>query len=169
MNLLPGYEPSEADLVEQALAQPLTRKIELAIATLREYEAMALKLNERGYWLAYSGGKDSDVILELAKMAGVKYRAVYNVTTIDPPELVLYIKREHPATRSKAATRALALSVYALPSQRVGLSCGAHSFQIGAVVRASISARSPIGLGEWWGEGRGDGVPGRISVGGRKS
>ena len=35
--------------------------------------------------VCYSGGKDSDVILELAKMAGVKYRAIYKNTTIDPP------------------------------------------------------------------------------------
>lgn len=27
--------------------------------------------------IAYSGGKDSDVILELAKMAGINYEAVY--------------------------------------------------------------------------------------------
>lgn len=35
--------------------------------------------------IAYSGGKDSDVILELAKMAGISYRAIYKNTTIDPP------------------------------------------------------------------------------------
>lgn len=35
--------------------------------------------------VAYSGGKDSDVILELTKMAGVEYHAVYKNTTIDPP------------------------------------------------------------------------------------
>lgn len=35
--------------------------------------------------VAYSGGKDSDVILELARMAGIKYRAIYKNTTIDPP------------------------------------------------------------------------------------
>lgn len=35
--------------------------------------------------VSYSGGKDSDVILELAKMSGVKYRAIYKNTTIDPP------------------------------------------------------------------------------------
>ena len=35
--------------------------------------------------LAYSGGKDSDVILELAKMSGIEYRAIYKNTTIDPP------------------------------------------------------------------------------------
>lgn len=35
--------------------------------------------------LCYSGGKDSDVILELAKMAGIDYHAIYKNTTIDPP------------------------------------------------------------------------------------
>lgn len=35
--------------------------------------------------LCYSGGKDSDVILELAKMAGIAYVPIYRNTTIDPP------------------------------------------------------------------------------------
>ena len=35
--------------------------------------------------IAYSGGKDSDVILELARMSGIEYRAIYRNTTIDPP------------------------------------------------------------------------------------
>lgn len=35
--------------------------------------------------VAYSGGKDSDVILELAKMSGINFRAIYKNTTIDPP------------------------------------------------------------------------------------
>lgn len=35
--------------------------------------------------VAYSGGKDSDVILELTRMAGIRYRAIYHNTTIDPP------------------------------------------------------------------------------------
>lgn len=34
--------------------------------------------------ICYSGGKDSDVILELAKMSGINYRAIYKATTIDP-------------------------------------------------------------------------------------
>lgn len=45
-------------------------------------------------YLAYSGGKDSTVILELTKMAGIPFQAVYNVTTVDPPELVQHIKRQ---------------------------------------------------------------------------
>ena len=42
--------------------------------------------------IAYSGGKDSDVILELAKMAGIEYRAIYKNTTIDPPGTIKHAK-----------------------------------------------------------------------------
>lgn len=42
--------------------------------------------------LSYSGGKDSDVILELAKMAGIEYRAIYKNTTIDPPHTIAHCK-----------------------------------------------------------------------------
>ena len=48
------------------------------------------------YFGAFSGGKDSVVIKELARRAGVPVEWHYHVTTIDPPELVRFIKREHP-------------------------------------------------------------------------
>lgn len=42
--------------------------------------------------VSYSGGKDSDVILTLTKMAGIPYRAIYKNTTIDPPGTVQHCK-----------------------------------------------------------------------------
>lgn len=42
--------------------------------------------------VSYSGGKDSDVILALTKMAGIPYRAIYKNTTIDPPGTVKHCK-----------------------------------------------------------------------------
>lgn len=42
--------------------------------------------------VSYSGGKDSDVILELAKMAGIDYRAIYKNTTIDPPGTIRHCR-----------------------------------------------------------------------------
>lgn len=104
---LPGYPQSEADMVSEALRRPLAEKIESAIGLLQLYEPKALELSSDGYWLAYSGGKDSECILELARMAGVKHRTVYNVTTIDPPELVRFIKREHPEVRLNRPSRHL--------------------------------------------------------------
>lgn len=44
--------------------------------------------------ISYSGGKDSDVILELAKMAGIKYRAIYKNTTIDPPGTIKHCREK---------------------------------------------------------------------------
>lgn len=44
--------------------------------------------------VAYSGGKDSDVILELTRMAGIKYRAIYHNTTIDPPGTIAHVKEQ---------------------------------------------------------------------------
>lgn len=64
-------------------------KVAEAIERLRQYEP------PEGYYLAYSGGKDSDTILALAKMAGVKFDAHYQLTTVDPPEVVRHIKA-HP-------------------------------------------------------------------------
>lgn len=45
-----------------------------------------------GYYVAFSGGKDSIVILDLVKRSGCKYDAHYSLTTVDPPELVKFIK-----------------------------------------------------------------------------
>ena len=48
-----------------------------------------------GYYVAFSGGKDSCVVLDLIKRAGVKYDAHYNVTTVEPPELLKFIHDYH--------------------------------------------------------------------------
>lgn len=49
-----------------------------------------------GYYLAFSGGKDSVVCKALLDMSGCKYDATYRVTSVDPPELVRFIKEQHP-------------------------------------------------------------------------
>jgi phosphoadenosine phosphosulfate reductase len=64
--------------------------VSLAIDRLKKYEP------GEGYWLAFSGGKDSQCIYHLAKMADVKFDAHYNITTVDPPELVRFIKHNYP-------------------------------------------------------------------------
>ena len=43
--------------------------------------------------VAYSGGKDSDTILNIVQRSGVPFTSHYCVTGIDPPELVSRIKR----------------------------------------------------------------------------
>lgn len=65
-------------------------KVDKAIMRLKTYEPA------EGYYLCFSGGKDSCVIKALADMAGVKYDAHYSVTSVDPPELVRFIKENYP-------------------------------------------------------------------------
>lgn len=65
-------------------------KVAIAIDRLRAFEP------EEGYYLAFSGGKDSQCIYHLAKEAGVKFDAHYNVTGIDHPELIYFMRRNYP-------------------------------------------------------------------------
>lgn len=58
-----------------------------AIARLKAFEPQ-----DEPYYLCYSGGKDSDVIRILAKLAGVKHEIHHNLTTADAPETVRYVK-----------------------------------------------------------------------------
>ena len=49
----------------------LQRKIDYSINLLRKAEDMALRLDpENGFYLAFSGGKDSQVLYHIAQMAG---------------------------------------------------------------------------------------------------
>lgn len=64
--------------------------VQTSIDRLRNFEP------PEGYWLAFSGGKESKCIYHLAKQAGVKFDAHYNVTSVDPPELVRFIRRQYP-------------------------------------------------------------------------
>lgn len=68
----------------------LQEKVNKSIERLRAFEP------PEGYYLAFSGGKDSVVCKALLDMSGCKYDATYHVTTVDPPELVRFIKEQHP-------------------------------------------------------------------------
>lgn len=57
----------------------LEHKVERAIKLIRAVNRVSDVI------VAYSGGKDSDILRTLCQMAGVKYTLVYNSTTIDPP------------------------------------------------------------------------------------
>lgn len=69
------------------MSPQLQHKVDFAIKLLQ-----SIPTEDRPVEISYSGGKDSDVILELAKMAGINYRAIYKNTTIDPPGTVAHVK-----------------------------------------------------------------------------
>lgn len=49
-----------------------------------------------GYFVGFSGGKDSITAEALCRMAGVKYQAFYSCTRIDPPEVMRFIRQQYP-------------------------------------------------------------------------
>jgi phosphoadenosine phosphosulfate reductase len=66
-------------------------KVERAIELLRMYQP-----KDRPYYGCFSGGKDSCVIKEIARLGNINVIWHYSVTTIDPPELCRFIKKHHP-------------------------------------------------------------------------
>ena len=67
------------------------RKVDHAIKLLRSIP------QDGQLEISYSTGKDSDVILELAKMAGIRFEAIYKNTSIDRPGSIQHA-REMGAT-----------------------------------------------------------------------
>ena len=68
------------NLKHTEMRNELQKKVDRAIRFLQ-----SIPTDKGTIELDYSTGKDSDVILELAKIAGIPYRAIYKNTTIDAP------------------------------------------------------------------------------------
>ena len=81
------------------LTQEQEKKIEVAYERFRWAAKEAERLFDMPLVVQYSGGKDSDVILQLAKESGVPFRVTHNLTTADPPDNVYYIRRVFAALR----------------------------------------------------------------------
>lgn len=109
-------------LVEYDLMGNKIDKVALAIQRLRAFEP------PEGYYLAFSGGKDSTCIKALADMAGVKYDAHYSATTVDPPELVRFIRGYHPdveIVKPEISMRKLIIKKH-IPPTRLARYCCAY-------------------------------------------
>lgn len=141
-----GNDDIEA-MYQAALAVPLTDKIEMAIALIRSMEGQALKLSDGGYYVAFSGGKDSIVMERLFAMSGVKYEAWYNNVTIDPPELVQFIKRQYPQVKwnnpVKHLWRHMLENPQGLPTRVMRWCCQVYKEQGGNGLFKAVGVRAP--------------------------
>lgn len=63
-----------------------------AIERLKTASGFSLKLYKVPLLIAYSGGKDSDVLLRLAEKSGIPFEVQHNLTTADAPETVYHIR-----------------------------------------------------------------------------
>ena len=67
-------------------------KVDQAVQRIRSFDPIKSGLMNEPYYVAYSGGKNSDVLRILFEMSGVKYDLVHNHTTADAPETVRYVR-----------------------------------------------------------------------------
>lgn len=116
-------------------------KVAIAINRLKAFEPRG------GYYLAFSGGKDSQCIYHLAKMAGVQFDAHYRVTSVDPPELVRFIKEYYPDvsrdipvdSNGKPITMWSLIAQHTLPPTRMVRYCCSYLKETGGKGRVTVT------------------------------
>ena len=100
------------------MTDELTKKVERAVKLIQQAGRDGMEVE-----VAYSGGKDSDVILELARMSGIKYRAIYKNTTIDPPGTIKHVKAKGVEIRQARKTFFQLVAQKGYPSRFVRFCC----------------------------------------------
>lgn len=115
------------DGVLAKVSRPLARKIEYSVGLIRKSEKLALRLDpENGFYMAVSGGKDSQVLYHITKLAGVKFKAHMNLTSVDPPEVIRFVKTQYPEVeliKPKMSIYEMAKKKHLLPTRRFRWCC----------------------------------------------
>ena len=99
------------------MRKELQKKVDFAIKLLQSIP------QDGDIELSFSSGKDSDVILELAKMAGVPYRAIYKNTTIDPAGSIAHAKEMGAEVVRPKKSFFQLISEYGYPSRYARFCC----------------------------------------------
>lgn len=77
-----GYQPT----IDHA------QKVERSIEQIRLAAAMSERYYNKPLLICYSGGKDSDALLGIAELAGIKFEVTHSLTTADAPETIRHVK-----------------------------------------------------------------------------
>ena len=106
------------------ITSSLQKKIDYSIKVMQKAERLALSMNDEGFWLAFSGGKDSQVLYHLALKAGVKFKARMNLTSVDPPEVIRFVRKNYPEVemiKPRMSIYNMAVKKGILPTMRLRL------------------------------------------------
>lgn len=63
-----------------------------AIERIKAASVMSLNFYQKPLLVCISGGKDSDVLLELVRRSGVPYEVQHSLTTVDAPQTVYHVR-----------------------------------------------------------------------------
>lgn len=114
----------------------LRAKIEYSIELCRKAAKIAPMYDDEGYlWLGFSGGKDSQAMYHIAQLAGVKFKAFFSPTSVDPPEVIRFIRKNYPEvefTPLKKSIYSEFLKRKCLPSMKIRWCCAEFKEKGGA-------------------------------------
>lgn len=129
-----------------------------SLEVLIKSQRLALSYSKKGFYLAFSGGKDSQALYHLAKDADVQFEAHFNLTTIDPPEQVYFVREHYPEViidRPEITFSQLCIKKKALPTRLIRFCCsilketrGAGTVTLTGVRREESTQRSHRGEAE---------------------
>lgn len=125
--------------LEEALSRAcsgLREKMLHSVELLRKAEKIAKVYDPQdGFYLAFSGGKDSQALIHIAQLAGVQYKAHFSPTSVDPPAVIKFIRNQYPEVefeRLKESIYTAAVRRGILPTQRVRWCCADFKEHAGA-------------------------------------
>lgn len=127
------------------LGRQLQDKLMYSINLLRKAEKLALHYDpENGFYNTFSGGKDSQAMYHVMKLAGVKFRTHMSLTSIDPPEVIRFVKREYPDVellKPHESIYDIAVRKWLLPTKRIRWCCQEYKENKGAGKVTTIGIR----------------------------
>lgn len=130
------YTDITVDNALQKASVGLRKKMEYTLQLLQKAEKIALSYDqEDGFYLAFSGGKDSQALLHMAQLAGVKFRAHMNLTSVDPPEVIRFVRTNYKEVEMNKPHKSIfriAVEKQILPTQRVRWCCAEYKENAGA-------------------------------------
>lgn len=106
-----------------------------AVKFIQDSEKLALRMDENGFHVAFSGGKDSQVLLALMEMSGVKHHAEMQITSVDSPNIMRFVRKHYPQVKMnlpKQNMRELILRNGMLPTRKARFCCAELKEKAGA-------------------------------------
>lgn len=122
----------------------LFNKEKEALQFIRKAESLAMRMSDKGFHVAFSGGKDSQVLLALMEMSGVKHHAEMQVTTVDSPNIMKFVRKYYPQVHlnlPQMNMRKLIVHKKMLPTRQARFCCAYLKEQAGAGTVTCIGIR----------------------------
>ena len=124
-----------SEALERA-SEGLRKKMLHSVELLQKAEKIALNYDaENGYYLAFSGGKDSQALFHMTQLAGVKFCGHMNLTSVDPPEVIRFVKKNYSEVELIKPGKSIfqhAIEKQILPTMRVRWCCAEYKETAGA-------------------------------------